>query len=41
MVALKGAVRTAAAKDRATAIAKGTDGVKGVTNDLKVDPTVK
>jgi hyperosmotically inducible protein len=41
MVALKVAVRTAAAKDRATAIAKGTDGVKGVTNDLKIDPTVK
>jgi hyperosmotically inducible protein len=41
MVALKGAVRTAAAKDRATAIAKGTDGVKGVKNDLKIDPTVK
>ena len=40
-VALKGAVRTPAAKDRATAIAKGTDGVKSVKNDLKVDPTVK
>jgi hyperosmotically inducible protein len=40
-VALKGAVRTAAAKDRATAIAKGTDGVKSVKNDLKVDPAVK
>lgn len=40
-VALKGAVRTAAAKDRATAIAKATDGVKGVTNNLKVDPSVK
>ncbi len=40
-VALKGAVRTAAAKDRATAIAKGTDGVKSVRNDLKIDPTVK
>ena len=40
-VALKGAVRTAAAKDRATAIAKGTDGVKSVKNDLKIDPSVK
>ena len=40
-VALKGAVRTAAAKDRATAIAKGTDGVKSVNNELKIDPTVK
>jgi hyperosmotically inducible protein len=41
VVALKGAVRTAAAKDRATAIAKGTDGVKSVSNNLKVDPNVK
>jgi hyperosmotically inducible protein len=40
-VALKGAVRTAAAKDRATAIAKATDGVKSVKNDLKIDPSVK
>jgi hyperosmotically inducible protein len=40
-VALKGAVRTAAAKDRATAIAKSTDGVKSVQNDLKIDPAVK
>ena len=40
-VALKGAVRTAAAKDRATAIAKTTDGVKSVKNDLKIDPSVK
>ena len=40
-VALKGAVRTAAAKDRATAIAKTTDGVKSVKNDLKIDPAVK
>jgi hyperosmotically inducible periplasmic protein len=40
-VALKGAVRTAAAKDRATAIVKATDGVKGVQNNLKVDPSVK
>jgi hyperosmotically inducible protein len=41
VVALKGAVRTAAAKDRATAIAKGTEGVKSVNNNLKVDPNVK
>jgi hyperosmotically inducible protein len=41
MVALKGAVRSAAAKDRATAIAKSTEGVKSVKNDLKIDPTVK
>lgn len=40
-VALKGAVRTAAAKDRATALAKGTEGVKSVKNDLKIDPSVK
>ena len=40
-VVLKGAVRTPAAKSRAGDIAKATDGVKGVTNDLKVDPTVK
>jgi hyperosmotically inducible protein len=40
-VALKGAVRTEAAKDRAESIAKATDGVKGVKNDLKVDPNVK
>src|SRR4051812_2346392 len=41
MVALHGAVRTTAAKNRATAIAKATDGVKGVTNNLKIDPNVK
>jgi hyperosmotically inducible protein len=40
-VTLNGAVRTTAAKDRATAIAKATDGVKGVRNNLKVDPGVK
>jgi hyperosmotically inducible periplasmic protein len=40
-VVLKGAVRTAAARTRAEAIAKATDGVKGVTNNLKVDPAVK
>jgi hyperosmotically inducible protein len=41
MVVLNGAVRSSAAKTRATAIAKGTDGVKDVTNNLKIDPTVK
>ena len=41
MVTLNGAVRTMAAKNRATAIVKGTDGVKGVHNNLKVDPSVK
>jgi hyperosmotically inducible periplasmic protein len=40
-VTLNGAVRTMAAKDRAAAIAKATDGVKGVRNNLKVDPGVK
>jgi len=40
-VVLNGAVRTAAAKDKATALAKGTDGVKSVKNNLKVNPTVK
>jgi hyperosmotically inducible protein len=40
-VVLNGAVRSTAAKTRATAIAKGTDGVKNVTNNLKIDPTVK
>jgi hyperosmotically inducible protein len=40
-VVLKGAVRTAAARERAAAIAKATDGVKGVTNNLKVNPSVK
>jgi hyperosmotically inducible protein len=40
-VTLNGAVRTMAAKDRATAIAKATEGVKGVRNNLKVDPGVK
>jgi len=41
MVVLKGAVRSSAAKNRATAIAQATDGVKGVTNNLKIDPNVK
>ena len=40
-VALNGAVRTMAAKNKATAIAKGTDGVKSVKNNLKIDPAVK
>ena len=40
-VVLNGAVRTAAAKTRAAAVAKATDGVKTVTNNLKVDPNVK
>ena len=40
-VTLNGAVRTMAAKDRATAIVKATDGVKDVRNNLKVDPGVK
>jgi hyperosmotically inducible protein len=40
-VVLNGAVRTAAAKDRATALAKATDGVKSVRNNLKINPTVK
>jgi len=41
VVTLNGAVRSMAAKNRATAIVKGTDGVKGVHNNLKVDPSVK
>ena len=40
-VVLNGAVRTAAARDRATALAKGTDGVKSVKNNLKVNDSVK
>ena len=40
-VVLNGAVRTAAAKTRAESVAKATDGVKTVTNNLKVDPSVK
>ena len=40
-VVLNGAVRTAAARDRAAAIAKETEGVKSVTNNLKVDPSVR
>ena len=40
-VALNGAVRTMEAKNKATAIVKGTDGVKSVQNNLKIDPNVK
>ena len=40
-VELNGAVRTMEAKNKATAIVKGTDGVKSVQNNLKVDPNVK
>jgi len=40
-VTLNGSVRSMAAKDRATTIVKATDGVKGVKNNLKVDPGVK
>lgn len=36
MVSLSGTVRTQAGRERAEAIAKGTDGVKGVKNALKV-----
>ena len=38
---LNGAVRSMAARNRATAIVKATDGVKAVQNNLKVDPNVK
>ncbi len=40
-VTLTGAVRTPAARTRAQAIATGTDGVRSVKNNLKVDPGVK
>jgi hyperosmotically inducible protein len=40
-VELNGAVRTMEAKNKATAIVKGTDGVKSVQNNLKIDPNVK
>jgi len=40
-VELNGAVRTMEAKNKATALAKGTDGVKSVQNNLKIDPSVK
>ena len=38
VVTLKGTVLTAAGKSRAVAIAKATDGVKSVTDQLKVGP---
>jgi hyperosmotically inducible protein len=38
MVTLNGTVMTAAGRDRAVAIAKATDGVKGVTDNLRVAP---
>jgi hyperosmotically inducible protein len=38
-VTLNGTVKSAEAKSRAVAIAKGTDGVKGVTDRLKVGTT--
>ena len=41
VVALNGAVRTPAARTRAAAIVKATDGVKSVTNNLKVDPKAR
>jgi hyperosmotically inducible periplasmic protein len=40
-VVLNGAVRTTAARARAAEIAKTTDGVKSVKNNLKIDPNVK
>jgi hyperosmotically inducible protein len=40
-VSLDGAVRTPAAKARAEEIAKATEGVKSVKNNLKVNPAVK
>ena len=40
-VVLNGAVKTEAAKGRAEAIAKATDGVKSVKNNLKINPNVK
>jgi hyperosmotically inducible protein len=40
-VTLSGAVRTAAARTRAQALATVTDGVRSVKNNLKVDPGVK
>lgn len=39
MVTLNGSVKSPAARTRAVAIAKGTDGVKGVKNLLKVSTT--
>ena len=40
-VTLNGAVRTEAGRARALAIAKATDGVKSVSNNLKVTPKAK
>ncbi len=40
-VTLNGAVRTEAGRTRALAIAKATDGVKSVSNNLKVTPKAK
>jgi len=39
MVTLNGTVKSAAAKAKAVSIAKGTDGVKGVTDNLRVSTT--
>lgn len=39
MVTLNGTVKSAAAKARAVSVARKTDGVKGVTDLLKVSPT--
>jgi hyperosmotically inducible periplasmic protein len=41
MVTLNGEVRTPAARTRAEEIAKATDGVRGVKNNLKVNPSAK
>ena len=40
-VVLNGAVKTESAKTRAESIAKATDGVKSVKNNLKITPSVK
>ncbi len=41
MVTLNGTVKSAAAKARAVSVAKATDGVKGVTDLLKVSTTTR
>ena len=41
MVTLSGTVKTAAAKARAVSVAKATDGVKGVTDMLRVSTTTR
>jgi osmotically-inducible protein OsmY len=41
VVSLHGTVMTAAGRERAVAIAKGTDGVKGVTDNLRIAPAGK